>query len=206
MGWKNPRTRREGQLSGFIKQIEDFVRGHLHAISHGFDHTRRVYNLCLRIGNAEMANLRVLLPAALLHDIGRDLEDHLGANHAESAEYLAKDFLKSINYPSEHINKIFEAIKQHRTSSEVAPSTLEAKILSDADKLDSLGAIGVARVFSFGGRHDRDVQKTVEYFSERLRRVERQLFTETAKRIAQERIIWTNAFLRRIEEEEGGFR
>lgn len=189
-----------------LQLIESFVREHLDALAHGFDHTQRVFNLCLKIGKFEGANLNVLLPAALLHDIGRDLEEHLGANHAETAEYLAKDFLKQINYPKQYIEGIFEAIKSHRTSSETPPPTLEAKILSDADKLDSLGAIGIARVFTFGGSRGRDVIGTVAYFKSRVTKVIQQLFTETAQKIADERIIWVNSFLKRMNEENAGLR
>jgi len=189
-----------------IKQIEMFVREHLHALSHGFDHTRRVYNLCLHIGQVENAELKSLLPAALLHDIGRDLEEHLGADHAESAEYLAKDFLKQINYPKNYIEPIFEAIKSHRASNETTPQTVEARILSDADKLDSLGAIGIARVFTFGGSRGRDVIGTIAYFKSRLQRVQAQLFTETAKRIAAERLTYTSSFLKKMSEEDAGIR
>ncbi len=189
-----------------LKQIEDFVRDYPHAISHGFDHIRRVYNLCLFIGKVESANLHILLPAALMHDIGRDLEEHLGADHAESAEFLSKDFLKLINYPKEHINEIFNVIRSHSSNPEHMPETLEAKILSDSDKLDSLGAMGVARVFTFGGSRGRDIDGTVNYFRERVRKINEQLYTTTARRIANERIKFIQAFLEKMHEENTGLR
>jgi uncharacterized protein len=189
-----------------IREIEAFARGHLGAMSHGFDHTRRVYNLALVIGTAEKADLRVLLAAALLHDIGRDIEEHIGADHAETSAYFAKDFLKSIDFEPDRIRRVLDAIKQHRFSSPESPNALEAKILSDADKLDAIGAIGVARAFTYGGRHQRDVRGTISHFNEKLLKLKDQMYTETAKKIARERHSYTLEYLQRVQEEIEGIR
>lgn len=187
-----------------IKQIESFVRQNTHSLSHGFDHTRRVFNLCLFLGKKEGANLDVLLPAALLHDAGRDLEEHLGADTTESAEFLAKDFLKQISYPDHYIQAVFDVIKSHRTAVEATPELLEARILSDADKLDSVGAVGVARTFTFGGSRGKDVQSTIPYLEQKAERLSAELFTKTARLLAEERAKYTIAFLQKMQDEEIG--
>ncbi len=187
-----------------IKQIESFVRQNTHSLSHGFDHTRRVFNLCLFIGKKEEANLDVLLPAALLHDVGRDLEEHLGANSAESAEFLAKDFLKQINYPDHYTQVVFEVIKSHRTAVEQTPELLEARILSDADKLDSLGSVGVARIFTFGGSRGQDVIGTIPYLKQKVERLNKELFTKSARLLAEDKIKYTAQFLQKFQDEDIG--
>src|SRR3989344_8840140 len=185
-----------------IKQIESFVRQNTHSLSHGFDHTRRVFNICLFLGKKEEANLDVLLPASLLHDVGRDLEEHLGANSAESAEFLAKDFLKQINYPGHYSKAIFDVIKSHRTAVEQTPELLEARILSDADKLDSVGGTGIARTFTFAGSRGKDVMATIPYLKQKTERLLSELFTKTARLFAEERVKYTLSFLQRMQDEE----
>lgn len=198
---KNQQKRDEWK---FLHDIEVFVKGRLSAVSHGFDHTKRVYMLAMEIGKAENADLEVLLPATLLHDVGREMEDYIGADHAESSAYVAKDFLKTIEYPEAKINRVFQVIKQHRYSSEETPDSLEAKILSDADKLDALGAIGVARAFTYGGRHERDVEGTIKHFNSKLLKLKDTMYTETAKKIAEERHDYTVKFLEKLENEIEG--
>jgi uncharacterized protein len=189
-----------------IKEIEAFSRRYLGAMSHGFDHTRRVYNLALVIGNAEKADLKVLLAAALLHDIGRDLEDHIGADHAEASAFLAEDFLKSIDFPKDKIKVVLDAIRQHRFSSGEEPGTLEARVLADADNLDALGAIGVARAFTYGGKHERDVRGTIDHFNNKLLKLKDFMFTKTAKQMAEERHRYTEKYLERLQEEIEGYK
>ncbi|HIJ97856.1 TPA: HD domain-containing protein [archaeon] len=194
----------KGSAESPIKQIEAFVRQNTHSLSHGFDHTRRVFNLCLFLGKKEDANLDVLLPASLLHDVGRDLEEHLGADTAESAEFLAKDFLKQINYPDHYAQAVFDVIKSHRTAVESPPESLEARILSDADKLDSIGAVGVARVFTFGGSRGKDVMTTVPYLKQRVEIISKELFTKTARLLAEEKMKYTLTFLQKMQDEDIG--
>lgn len=189
---------------GVIKEIETFAREHLITMSHGFDHTRRVYNLALNIGAAEKANMKILLAASLLHDIGRDLEDHIGADHAEASAYLAEEFLRTNKFPQEKIKPVLDAIREHRWSSGQAPQTLEAKILSDADNLDAMGAIGVARTFTYGGRHNRDVNGTLGHFNNKLLKLKDRMYTETARRMAEDRHNYMVTYLERFMQEREG--
>jgi len=113
---------------------------------HDFDHVLRVTALAERIGRAEGADLAIIRTAALLHDVGEsgDRENHHLAGAAMARELL-RDELPAF------VAAVAHAIEAHRFRADPAPRTLEAQILSDADKLDAIGAIGVARVFAYAG-------------------------------------------------------
>src|SRR5512133_2972737 len=115
---------------------------------HDFDHVLRVLNLALRIGEAEGADLAVVRTAALLHDVAesQDREAHhlLGAQRAR--ELLSEQ-------PAGFVEAVAHAIASHRFRADPAPHTLEAQVLSDADKLDAIGAIGIGRAFAYAGAH-----------------------------------------------------
>lgn len=113
---------------------------------HDFDHVLRVTALAERIARAEGADLAVVQAAALLHDLAEsvDRERHhlLGAQRAR--EVLA-------GQPPAYVDAVAHAIEAHRFRHDPQPITLEAQVLSDADKLDAIGAIGVARAFAYAG-------------------------------------------------------
>jgi uncharacterized protein len=143
--------------------------------SHDWDHTERVYRLCLRIGRKEKADLGVLKLAALLHDIGREEEDrsHGRICHGRSGAALAKAILERHACPAPVVRAVVHAIRTHRFRRGGAPRTLEARVLFDADKLDSIGAVGIGRAFLFAGEigarlHDKaiDVARTEPYTRE----------------------------------------
>ncbi|MEM0331842.1 MAG: phosphohydrolase, partial [Archaeoglobaceae archaeon] len=95
------------------------------------------------------------------------------------------------------IDAVVHAIESHSFSSNVKPRTLEAKILSDADKLDAIGAIGVARAFLYSGEKGRSIEETLMHFEEKLLKLKDLLYTDTAKAIAAER----HEFLKKFYEE-----
>ncbi len=126
----------------------DYVGTTLHGSgAHGFDHTERVVRLCEVLGAGEGADMAVLIPAAIFHDIARPIEEEIGIPHEEAGARMAAAYLESIDYPADRIAGIVHAIRAHRYSSGIDPETLEARILSDADKLDAMGAVGIARTF-----------------------------------------------------------
>ncbi|MFH1450486.1 MAG: HD domain-containing protein [archaeon] len=187
-----------------IQKIEAYAIENLDSPSHGFDHTQRVYHLAYQIGKYEEADLLVLLAAALLHDIGRTIEEGIGADHAETAAYFGKDFLKTIDFPREKLKPVFNAIAQHRASGGEKPQSVEAKVLSDADNLDALSAIGIGRTFTYGGRLNRDVRGTVRFIRDNMLNRTEKMYTDTARRIAERRINYMIRFLQRIEDEVAG--
>jgi len=173
--------------------------------THGFSHVERVFNLCLHIGKEEGADLEVLALAALLHDVARPLESAGKVeDHAAEGARIARHFLRSIGYPEEKVEAVAHAIEAHRFSRGPEPETLEAKILSDADKLDAIGAIGVARVFMYSGEHGRSIEDSLAHFEEKILKLKGLMYTETAKRLAEERHRFTVEFIERIKREIEG--
>lgn len=169
--------------------------------SHGFDHTLRVTRLCERLGEDEGADMRVVLPAALLHDIGRPLEEKQGIAHEKAGALIAEEFLRSIGYEEALIPKITHAIRTHRYRSESRPETLEAMVLSDADKLDAMGAIGIARTFMQAGEQKGTMSNAIDHIHEKLLKLKGLMYTRGARGIAEERHTVLNNFLMAFEAE-----
>lgn len=127
---------------------------------HDFDHVLRVLNLAERIASAEGADLRIVRPAALLHDLGRRDAEAAGDDHAAAAAGRARELLA--HHPSRDVAAVTHAIAAHRFRTEPKPSTLEARVLFDADKLDAIGAVGIARAFAYGGAHGQRLWAPIE--------------------------------------------
>jgi len=190
--------------------------------SHDWDHTERVYKLCVRIGRKEKADLGVLKIAALLHDIGREEEDksHGRICHGRSGAVLAREILERHGCDAATVRAVVHCIRTHRFRRGGAPRTLEARILFDADKLDSIGAVGVARAFQFAGEigarlHDKtiDVRRTKPYTREdtayreylvKLSRVRDRMTTREGRRLAAGRHRFMAAFFARLNKETDG--
>jgi uncharacterized protein len=196
--------------------------------AHDYDHVLRVLALAERIGAAEGADMEILRTAALLHDIGRPEELRDGRCHAQVGAEKAEQILK--DWPREKVEAITHAIAAHRFRENTKPETLEAKVLFDADKLDCIGAIGVARAYVIGGlmgqrlwgeadpqyvealRQDRSLARgslssshtPVHEFAFKLSRIKDVLFTATAREIAEERHRFMSDFFLRLESEVRG--
>ena len=120
---------------------------------HDWTHIERVRKMALYIGKSEKADLFVLEIAAILHDIGRreEMKARGAYCHAEEGAKMAKEILEKYDLNKVQSGNILHCIESHRYRNAKVPTTLEAKILFDADKLDSLGAIGIGRIFLFAG-------------------------------------------------------
>src|SRR5438034_673809 len=112
--------------------------------AHGWDHIKRVYRLALFIAEHENADAFIVGIAALMHDIGYLSTDET-LHHANLAMAMASELLLAYNVPADRQEAILHAIVAHSFSLGVEPRTLEAKVVRDADRLDSLGAIGILR-------------------------------------------------------------
>lgn len=174
-----------------------------HAGSHGMDHTDRVTRMCRVIGEAEHADMDILIPAAILHDIARPREKEKGLPHEIEGARMAEEFLAGIGYDRSRIPAIASAIRTHRFSTGNNPETPEAKILSDADKLDAMGAVGIARTFMRAAEHGGDIDDAVFHFHDKLLKLRDRMYTETGKRIAHERHAQLVTFLDALEKERG---
>lgn len=187
--------------------------------AHDFSHALRVYRNAKVIGEKEGTDMQVLFLAALLHDAGSGSK--LQKRSAESeARKLAtvEDFLKKRrDIPEDVIKKVLRAVEVHSFSKGIEPATLEAKVLQDADRLDAIGAIGIARVFLTGGALGRDLycpedpfckvrepddgRWNLDHFFRKLLKLEDGMHTETAKRLAKRRGIVLRRYLTDLEEE-----
>jgi len=173
--------------------------------THGFDHVERVFNLCMNIGRREGADLEILALAALLHDVARPLEDAGRVeDHAVEGARIARQFLRSLNYPEDRVEAVAHAIEAHRFSKGPKPKTLEAKILSDADKIDAIGAVGIARVFMYSGQHGRDIEFSIKHFEEKILKLKDMMYTETGREMAEGRHEYTVRFIERLRKEIKG--
>ncbi len=163
---------------------------------HDRGHIDRVKKLALFIAKREGGDIDIIMKAVELHDIARDKD-----NHAVESAKEAREILKSEGYDDEFIEKVCHCIISHSFSSKIEPKTIEAKILSDADKLDAIGAIGIARTFMFAGEKGRGLIDVLKHFKEKLLKLDDLLYTKTAKEIAKERYDFTLKFYEKIKEE-----
>ena len=190
--------------------------------SHDWDHTRRVYHLCGRIASAEQADLEVVRIAALLHDIGRAHQDTSNGNvcHAREGARLAGPIVASLPLTQGQRQNILHCISAHRFRGRQAPKTLEARVLFDADKLDAIGAVGVARAFLFAGEvgarlHNPDVriEDTQPYTADdtgyreyrvKLCKIRDRMLTDTGRRLAEARHRFMAEYFQRFLQEYDG--
>jgi len=191
--------------------------------AHDFDHILRVLALAERIGAAEGADLEIVRAAALLHDVGRAEARASGQDHAEIAAVRAGEILGHAS--PDKVEAIVAAILAHRFRSGPPPTTLEGRVLFDADKLDAIGAIGVARAFAYSGHAGRRLyapvaagylarwqngqaapgeHTAVHEFVVKLSRLQDQLFTPTGRRMAADRHAVMVAFFERLADEVSG--
>jgi len=213
------------------RKIRKIVQKELLCSAHDLRHVYRVYNNCIYLSKFEKyVDIDVLKVAALLHDIARVKEDQDNTgntDHAVLGAEMAKKILKRIKYNK--IDEVLHCIKSHRCKGMYKPKSLEAKILYDADKLDTLGAVGIVRLYMIAGQYgqaihsdanlkryikDNFVDGTVngriinvakhapnlEYES-KLKNLQKILYTAKAKEQAKKRVIFMNEFFSRLNKE-----
>src|SRR3989338_1512744 len=179
-----------------LKKLKKEVQKHYkqNDPAHDFSHIERVAKSAENIGRREGADLNIVIPAALLHDIKKPVRKALP---------IANRILRKLKYDKKQASKILHAIEAHSFSHAKKPKSLEAKVLQDSDRLDALGAIGVARTFTVGGGKNRalynaqdtfcarrspdDLNYTVDHFYRKLLTLKSGLHTKTAKKIAGKR-------------------
>lgn len=180
--------------------------------AHGMDHVKRVVANALQLAETEGARLEVVVPAAWLHDcvvVPKDSPDRPSASTA--AGRTAREWLRTESYDPASLDDIEHAIAAHSFSAGIPPRTIEAKVVQDADRLDSLGAIGVARCLMLGSRLDRplydagdpfcaaraadDSVSTIDHFFTKLLRLADNMQTEGGRREAARRTEFMLAYL-----------
>jgi uncharacterized protein len=187
--------------------------------THDLSHSLRVAKNAIKIATEEGGDTEILLTAAILHDAKNLDKNHPNASKSSqlSAEF-AEIILKKIKFPKEKIETVLDAIRCHSFSAKLMPQTKEGKIFQDADRLDALGAIGIARAFATGakfssrlysqedpfldkGRIPNDKQNIVDHFFIKLFKIPEKMLTRTGKIIALERISFMRKFLEALKTE-----
>jgi uncharacterized protein len=207
----------------FLEELKEKIKPFFDKTgSHSFNHTQRVYNLCIKIIKTEKVDEEVVKVAALLHDIARRKQDKGEVEcHAEGGAEISEMILNEVGFPKEKIEKVCYAIKVHRYSRGEKPKTKEAAIIQDADRLDALGAITIARVFDYAGRKDRPMYDpkikigkyghniisgtSINHFYEKILKIKPETFhTKEAQKIAEKRYDFTREFVDRFLKEWDG--
>ena len=204
-------------------RLDEFMADRLAAEKdgcHDIGHVRRVWKNCVDIAadEPEATDMLVLLAAAYLHDLVNPPKNspdrQLASTHSAEA---ACGLLREWDFPAEKLASVEHAIRAHSFSAQIRPETQEARILQDADRLDALGAIGIARTFytagtmqssmfdaddPFGhGRPLNDKNFAVDHFNIKLLRLAGSMTTATGKRLAEQRTTTMHRFLHTLSEE-----
>ncbi len=186
---------------------------------HDFDHVLRVLTTAERLAQEEGADWDIVRAATLLHDVARGHGDRMAEDHARAGAEIARELLAE--QPAATVEAVAHAIAAHRFRTGPAPRTVEAQVLHDADKLDAIGAIGVARAFAYGGFEGqrlwadvppdyRESQSTrhehtpVHEFQIKLAKIKDRLLTLSARKLAEERHTFMVAFYEQLDREVRG--
>ncbi len=188
----------EKLINDAIEYIDKLFR--TNAGGHDAAHSLRVYKSALQIAEKEPAcDLTIVSLAALLHDV----DDHKLFDTRNNAN--ARSFLETHRVAEEKIEKICAVINSVSFSQNRGkrPETIEGRIVQDADRLDALGAIGIARTFAYGGEHGRSIDESVQHFYDKLLLIKDELNTDAAKGIAGKRHAFLETYLAEFKDELG---
>lgn len=215
--------------NGVLSRIAAEARKYFAGASgcHDWSHVERVRKMALHLGRQEGGDLRVIELAALLHDIGRKAEmKQKGVFcHAEAGARTARKILKHYGLDAAEIEHIAHCIEAHRYRNQHVPATIEAKVIYDADKLDSIGAVGVARDFLFAGNagsnclytgnekklagsgkdhsYTKEDSAILEY-EVKLKYIKNKMLTGSGRKMARERSRFMDAYFKRFWQEVSG--
>lgn len=201
------------------EKCRNFLLSHMDAdIAHDLNHTKRVAENAKLILREENADQEITIAAAWLHDCVVLPKDDPGRHRASGlAAEMAVRFLQETGFDEKKQADVAHAIKAHSFSAGLEPVTIEAKIVQDADRLDALGAVGIARCFSVGGKLNRplhaqedpfcenrepdDASFTIDHFYSKLFKLPDSMKTEAGKREARKRVLFMEEFLKQFRGE-----
>ena len=206
-------------LANIYSEIEKRFAG-IDDLAHGWEHVTRVYALALHIAEQEGANRFVVAMAALMHDLGRTVQADSTTHHADLSVALAKELLATYQVSADIQEAVLHAIIAHSFSRGIPPRTLEARIVRDADRLDSLGAIGILRwaitgtlrrtpqtktyhpTDPFAEHHSPDDRSyMLDHFFTKLLKLGDTMTTETGRMLAQQRTAFMHSYLDELRKE-----
>jgi len=191
--WEKKLIVRAAEILGLVERLPSIP-------GHDVEHVFRVLEVSIILQRKHGGDLRKLVLACLLHDVGRGSEDH-----AMASARLAKELLRGTEF-SGIIDDVSRIIEEHSYGSGRRPTSIESMILQDADRIDALGAIGIARVFAYGGHMGRslyDLEKPRNYgclghFFSKIMRLPEAMNTEMGRKIAEERLRVVRLFVERM--------
>ena len=183
-------------IDNAIKYIKSIFKNNTDG--HDINHSIRVYKNALNlVALYSDCDRQTIALAALLHDV----DDHKLFHSKNNAN--ARHFLEMQNLNSSKIEKICTIINEVSFSKNrgKTPTSLEGKIVQDADRLDAIGAIGIARVFAYGGKMGKSIEDSVQHFYDKLLLLKNEMNTEEAKKIATARDKYLRKFLKEFNRE-----
>lgn len=188
--------------------------------AHDWHHVKRVENIALKLAEKEEADKEIVQTSVLLHDIGRKKEDEGEINdHAAWGSSKSEEILEELGYSKKVIEKVKQCIESHRYSAGPNPESIEAKVLSDADNLDALGATGIARTFSYGGEYGRVIadpelpasedpkdggSNSFNHLQKKILNLKDRMYTDSGLELAEERHNFVKMFVERFKLEMDG--
>ncbi len=186
--------------------------------AHDFLHVQRVTTNAKRIARAEGADLHVVTAAAILHELVNLPKDHPRSSESgDLCAHAAREVLTGLGWPAPRVDTVCLCIRDHSWSKGAAPTTLEVAVLQDADRLDAIGAIGVARCMATSGelgrrlyndndpfcatRAPNDRDNALDHFFRKLLHIEAKLNTAEGRRMASERTTFLHQFIDQLRDE-----
>ena len=184
-----------------VQEAQDYIRNLFsgNTDGHGFDHSMRVYRNAMKIAETEpAADLFIVSVGALLHDAD-DTKIFQTENNAHARAFLKAHGIRAAT--EEEICRIINGVSFSKNRDR-SPETIEGKIIQDADRLDAVGAIGIARTFAYGGKHGRSPEESIAHFYEKLLLLKDRMTTVKGKEMAESRHAFLELFLKEWDQEK----
>ncbi|MDD5416790.1 MAG: HD domain-containing protein [Candidatus Aenigmarchaeota archaeon] len=197
----------EARQEKLLKLVKDYYKKNKFDPIHQIDHIERVLFWVIIISKQEKANLSIMIPAAIVHDIA--LSKYGDDFHAKKGEIFCKSFLRRVGYRTEEIKKISETVRLHSTDDPIRERTLEGNILFDADKMDAIGSIGTFRHafdrMNKGAQFTEIGNATLKWFKEKEKH-DSIFFTKTGKELGKQRMRYIKEVFVKLNKELNEYR
>jgi uncharacterized protein len=183
-------------------RVRDLIETEQQSVAHRFDHLQRVArNARAIMASYPEADAEVVFLAVLLHDVDQPFDDK--RNHVSRSAKLAERLLTEIEYPPARVARVLNAIREHSTENvtEAPPTTVEARILFDADKLDGLGPHGILRVFALSRQMGRPLAEAIAWYRGKIAVASANIQTPEGRAIMDTKLPLVEAFLAALEQD-----
>jgi uncharacterized protein len=183
-------------------KVVPLIENERQSVAHRFDHLLRVLRNAQTIARSyPEVDMEILTMAVLMHDVDQPFDDK--PNHVTYSATAAERILAEVAYPPDRARRVLQAIREHSTETieTSRPSSIEARILFDADKLDGLGAFGILRVFALARQVGRSVPDAIAWYRRKIQIALQNLQTLEGREIARQRLPLVESFLQELEQE-----